>query len=550
MKIDKLISRIELGDIKIPDFQRGYVWKKQQVLDLLDSIYKDFPIGSILFWESHEILNSVRNIAGVNLPQLSPQYPVNYVLDGQQRLSSIYAVFKHGHSDIEYEDTHVGISDHSIFNIYFDLENEKFVHYSQVPSKELIGSQPNNTLFNEKLVQNKGKYFKLSELFDIDRFFNAVEKLSPDTRQTARKLQSKFINYEVPIVTIRGRETNEVGVIFERINNTGTELNTLDLLIAWTWTEDFNLRSEIKAISDILHQKDYDRISEKVILQCLSAIVYGKVETDTIFESLKNKKTLKGNLDILTESLKRSVDFLRREFKILSTDFLPSQFQIIPLVYYFSKKHTPSNEHLSYLKKWFWRTSFTTRYRDSTDDKVHIDLKFIDSMLNGNPVDFIKYRPDVESYEYFTSRVFLKASSTTKSFILLLVKNNPKSLYNASTIDLDQTLSSYNRKEYHHIFPKAFLKKAKVHIDKINCMANICLLPAAANKLIRDQSPSSYLANSNNLFSSLGSNEKISPDVLKSNYMPTDISIYQSNDFEKFLEERGKLLYEKYQELI
>ena len=93
LKIQKIMQKIESGEIKVPAFQRGFVWKQDQVIDILDSIYKDYPVGSILLWNSQERLRSTRNIGGFLIPETEPEYPVNYVLDGQQRLSSIYAVF-------------------------------------------------------------------------------------------------------------------------------------------------------------------------------------------------------------------------------------------------------------------------------------------------------------------------------------------------------------------------------------------------------------------------------------------------------------------------
>jgi hypothetical protein len=92
-KIDRIISRIEEGDIKIPAFQRGFVWNQDQVIDLLDSIYHDYPLGSILLWNSNERLRSTRNVGEFLIPDREPQYPVNYVLDGQPRLSTIYSIF-------------------------------------------------------------------------------------------------------------------------------------------------------------------------------------------------------------------------------------------------------------------------------------------------------------------------------------------------------------------------------------------------------------------------------------------------------------------------
>ncbi len=88
VKIDKLISRVAEGDIKIPASQRHFVWDEEQVIELLDSIYHDYPIGSILLWSSHDKLKATCNICGFSIPDRAESYPVNYVLDGQQRLST------------------------------------------------------------------------------------------------------------------------------------------------------------------------------------------------------------------------------------------------------------------------------------------------------------------------------------------------------------------------------------------------------------------------------------------------------------------------------
>jgi hypothetical protein len=125
VKIDKLLHRMEEDDIKIPAFQRGFVWKQNQVIDLLDSIYNDYPIGSVLLWNSYDKLKASRNIAGFDIPERAPQYPVNYVLDGQQRLSAIYGTFcKNRNMGPESERYKI---DPGIFGLSFDLEDEKFI---------------------------------------------------------------------------------------------------------------------------------------------------------------------------------------------------------------------------------------------------------------------------------------------------------------------------------------------------------------------------------------------------------------------------------------
>src|SRR5579859_485081 len=123
VKIDKLISRVSESDIKIPAFQRQFVWDQEQVIELLDSIYSNYPIGSILLWNSQERLKSTRNICGFVIPERADAYPVNYVLDGQQRLSTIYAVFTTQRAQGENADEN---ADLETFKIYFDLDLHEF----------------------------------------------------------------------------------------------------------------------------------------------------------------------------------------------------------------------------------------------------------------------------------------------------------------------------------------------------------------------------------------------------------------------------------------
>jgi hypothetical protein len=115
--ISELANRILTGDILLPKFQRDFVWDKRQIIDLLDSIANGYPIGSVLLWRSREQLRSERNIADLQIAPTQVDYPVNYLLDGQQRLSTICgALYWKG-----------GIAD-SRWNIVYDLRDKKFIH--------------------------------------------------------------------------------------------------------------------------------------------------------------------------------------------------------------------------------------------------------------------------------------------------------------------------------------------------------------------------------------------------------------------------------------
>lgn len=514
ISIDRLRNKIIEGEIKIPPFQRAFVWKKEQITDLLDSIYNDYPIGSVLLWEVNEKLPALRNIGGYKLPDKTEEFPLNYILDGQQRITSIFGAFVG--DDIEVEDE----SKTENFNIYFDLEDERFVHAEDL----------NNNHLN----------LKSNILFDVNGFFDEVIKLPNDQRAKARKLQSIFQNYELPTVTIKKRNKGEVGTIFERINNTGTPLSALELMIAWTWSEEYHLTEVFEKIYKLLEAKNFEEIKEKVILQCFGAIIKKTTVTKEILEL--SPESIRDNSELLIKSIEKSLDYLQQEFNIISEDFLPKPQVLVPLSFLFSKVHSPTAEQNRVIKQWFWRVAFSDRYSAGTDKKMDEDIKFFEKVLDNNFSNLTKYSISINS-NFFKTQKLSKSNAFCKATLLMLSKEIPLDLTNGIKIDTGSALSVYNRKEYHHIFPKAFLKNEyKLNDDKINVIGNFCFLPASSNKVISDKRPSIYFK------------EKIPQEdftkILESNIIPTDIKIYENDDYETFLEKRSILLMEKVKEYI
>ncbi|HVO60495.1 MAG TPA: DUF262 domain-containing protein [Terriglobales bacterium] len=509
VKIDKLLHRMEEGEIKVPAFQRGFVWKQAQVIDLLDSIYNDFPIGSILLWNSHERLKS-SNIGGFAIPEREPSYPVNYVLDGQQRLSALYGVFCKNRQLTTDEKYKV---DPAIFELYFDIDEDKFV------------AEAERIAF--------GSYLKMSCLFSTKDFLNAVQSLDSERMGRAERLLSKFSNYEVPVIVTSKRNKGDVGTIFERINNTGTKLTTFDLMIAWTWSEDFHLREKIDEILDILDQKGYGETDEKIVLQCLSSIVKQTVRTKDIL-SLEPDE-VKANIDKLQDALEKTVDFLATELKVLSGDFLPQSHQIIPIAYFFSQVNTPTADQCDVVRKWFWRTSFSLRYAGATDLRLNQDIALFHRLA--------KYKIErLDEFELpLTEKTliqtpFARTNVYTRSFLLLLGQLQPRNLVNGVAIDVDVALSKYNSKEYHHIFPRAFLKERGIPDTKIGSICNFCYLPSDSNKKISKRAPSDYI------FNIVPSGQRHL--ILQSNLMPIDLDIYLKDDYDAFLSKRASLALE------
>ncbi len=515
IKIDRLRNKIIEGNIKIPPFQRTFVWKQEQVIELLDSIINDYPIGSVLLWETKDNLPAKRNIGGFNLPDPTEDYPINYVLDGQQRVTSIFGVFCF---DLEKEDTDE--YDSSIFDIVYDIEEKQF-------------------LSNEDVEEGK-KYLPLKLIFDNFSFNNFIRNNDLNAEETASivDLQSLFQNYELPLVTIKKRDKSEVGIIFERVNNTGTPLSTLDLMIAWTWVENFHLKEKFQDIFETLEDKNFGNLKNKVVLQCISAIISQTTKTKSILELKPDE--VRDNIDLLKSSLEKAIDYLSTQFNCLSYDFLPRVQQIVPLTYLFSKKNFLSNDESKAIKKWFWRTSFSNRYSASTDQRMDDDITFMNSIMDGDFSQLEKYATNINQTQ-FEKLKFTKSNSFVRAYLLLLAHQQPLDLTNGDRVDVGTALSQYNRKQYHHIFPRAFLKGKEYVNDDINKAVNFCILPASSNRVISDKKPSDYFKNV--------IPQTTKEDILVTNLVPLENAIYDDDNYEKFTEKRTEIVLEEIKRL-
>ncbi len=510
-KIDRIINRINSGDIRIPAFQRAYVWKQSQILDLLDSILRNYPIGSILLWSTSEKLKHTRNIAGYSIPDNAEEYPVNYVLDGQQRVSSVYATF----SDKTEQDSSTANYNPNLdlFEIYYSFTKNAFV-----PKNEIDFSS-NDVIY-------------LRNFLNGAKLIDSLKTLDPKFHNEAQELYSKFINYELPVVTIKNREKSEVGIIFERINNTGTKLTTLDLMTAWTWTDDFHLLESMNELQEELEEKNFGDLTQNILLQAISGLIQNDTTTKAITDL--SGEQVRDNWATFCESLRKSIDFLSSELNCSHLDFLPAQQQIIALVKFFSIPLMPNASQLKELKKWFWKISFSNRYSTGqTTDKMNFDIQRIIEMRNDNFIESNKIRYTVSKSELIETK-FSKANPLTRAFLLLMAQHKPLDLIKNTKIDIALSLSKYNRKQFHHIFPNAFLKKQGFPHTKIFSLVNFCFLPADSNKKISKKSPSDYF------FSLIPSADY--NDILTSNLIPLTKTVYTSDNYNDFLEKRAELI--------
>lgn len=513
MRIKALIDKLQQGEVKIPKFQRNYVWKQKDVIELMDSLYKGYPIGSLLFWRTSNKLNDEKNIGGYQLPETQDIYPTNYVLDGQQRLTTIYSVFIS-------RDTHTNIN--KIFDISFDLNTEEFVE-SKNASAESI---------------------PLNILFDNKSFRHATREFDEDMADKAAEIQEIFMNYEIPIVTIFGMEIEQVATIFERINSTGKKLTVFDLMVAATWKDGFDLRDEISKLIDEVKENGYGELSDVTLLKCLSVINNGKLKKNDIFQLREiDTDELIEKMAKMKEGLFKAIDFLNNQLFVKSIDFLPYDFQLVLLTNFFAYDTNHSASMIELIKKWFWRSSFSERYQGASNSILEKDINDCNRILNNDLDDVFDFNLNIDKKRLINFE-FKKGTAFSNAIICLFASNKPKSIKTGLEINLRSTLSSYNREEFHHIFPKGYLNKVS-RGAKYNSICNITILPSYDNKKISCKAPSLYFRE---IDVELGS---IYKDIAESNfiYIDNDCGIYK-DDYEKFLDERANLIIKKINSIV
>jgi hypothetical protein len=476
--IRQLLQRIADGEIRIPAFQREFVWEPDRVQFLMDSIFKGYPIGTVLFWRTKEKLAYDRDLGPFTLPAPKKEYPIDYVLDGQQRLTSIFSTFQ---TDLRQNpDTQIRWTD-----IYFDLEASPNAQDSQ-----FLALEP---------TEVKKQHIPLRALFNVAEFGTLTRTIT-DNEQLKRvdQLQALFKEAQIPVETVETEERSKIAIIFERINRGGVPLDTYQLLSAWTWSGDFDLRTKFDELSNELDEVGYNDLREDpdLLLKCCAAVVRNDASAHAIID-LKGAE-VRDSFDVLRNGVLGAIDFLRRDCGVASLKILPYKSMIIPLARCFATDKSagfhPNAKQRQALRHWFWHSCFSRRYSNSVDTALSQDIAAVQQLLAGNTTDFDKRSFRVEP-SYFTENTFLLSSVNTKVFVLLLAQAKPKSFISSAAVDLENVLVMCNRTEFHHIFPKNFLMTKENITDRSQqfMLANFSFLSQADNRTIQDKAPSEYV---------------------------------------------------------
>lgn len=521
LKVDRLslgtiMQDIERGVIRIPRFQRNFVWERKLIITLLDSMYKEYPIGTIFFWDAPAQYNDLlRSIDHLNQPPLDAKRGYRFILDGQQRLTSLYAVIK---------GLTIGQEDYS--KIVVDLDSPK-------PER----------IFQYRKADNQ-RWVSVRDLLAVD-VFSLYNMLTTDTRKrNFERYRTALNNYPFSVVIVSDDMHVEDAIeIFERINRQGQKLTRYDLIAASVLKGDFDLRERVRRdiIDKLKH--NFGKIEETSIPQALALNIKGKTEHATQL-GLQTEE-VETAWDKTVEAFLTAVDFVRQNLGVARKDFLPYDAMLPVLAYYFYTIGTSSvlsPYHREQIEIWFWRTAFSERYSGASQTRMTEDAAWIKRLIDEN-------EPYNQSISLDISIVMGSSMRSTTSAVrngvlCLLNLKRPLNFRNASEIEIKgEHFSRFTRAERHHIFPINFLKQGKYSkLRWVHLVPNFCFIPSDLNKYISDKAPSEYMEEMSKYYGSFEEFER----VMLSHLIPVDDSSgIWTDDYELFLAQRANLLLDE-----
>ncbi|HVZ79490.1 MAG TPA: DUF262 domain-containing protein [bacterium] len=516
-----LIDEIEVGLLKIPQFQREVVWDLPDCVKLIDSVYKCFPIGSLVIWETYEKLADVRSIGNITLPLPPDGRKPSYVLDGQQRLTALYACAKE--ASVKRKNRRNPIP----YVAWYDFEKDEFTHL-----KPEIG-----VTFRQLISDN------------YDPFRDPLPEIyKPIFTKVRTVLLEK---YKFACVEIDERDLEQACIIFERINNSGKKLTVFDLLVAKLYPFSFDLRAKWKELEKSL--KHFDGLNPILPMQSISlkTIRLDEDKTSSEFEKygchkrhlLKIDSTyVSENWEEVTECFKLALDFAQTRLGIAEYDLLAYEptIPLITLFFLLNDHKGPNGNQAIWLERYFWRSCISARYSSSPESSMEEDgLLIREIQRNGSPA---LLKVNQVTPEMILDARYDRRDGFVLTILAMLASRKPRSFKSSTLIPIPTSFSKYNATELHHIFPRGWLKRTgkKDWLDKEHSLANICMAPAKEQRHeIAAKPPSEYLE----MFST--SNPQLDL-ALESHLLNGELEKYLKKDqFDDFLKARAKVMADK-----
>lgn len=340
--VDDLFEEIDSGRIRIPRFQRPFVWKPRNMLALFDSIHRGYPIGNLLFWQTDIPVETTGEIGPITFGSNTKQTPA-LILDGQQRLSTLYGALR-----IQDKMAHPQEQSSWQWRVFYDLRNKEFIH---IPSQK---PEPHHLPVRAVL--------KTVDFLTYSRSLVAQTPRDADALiAEAERVVQRIKSYKFAITRIQGGTMAEAVEIFSRLNTTGRPMTPDEMVSALTYKEGqskFHLASRIDRILDRIAPLGFAGFSRTFLFRSIVAATgRSMLNADWARVSREFSAGAAQSVDEVESSIVMAIDFLRESFGVTSDRMLPYSYQLVMLAEFFRGQTNPDEEKHQLLRQWFWRTS-------------------------------------------------------------------------------------------------------------------------------------------------------------------------------------------------
>lgn len=569
----EILKDVNSGKIQLPDFQRGWVWDDDRIKGVIASVAKSFPIGAVMLLETgnENIRFKTKPVEGVL--GLNGTKPEMLILDGQQRITSLYQAImtkrvvntrnskgyeikrwyyidmvKALDTDSDLEEAIFSINENKIItenigrDIILDLSTEE--------------NEFKNLMYPVSMVNNYDEWrTKFIEYWDYDRdkikFWNEFEK----------KIIKGFNGYNLPVIVMKKENTKEaVCQVFEKVNTGGVSLTVFELLTASFASDGFDLKADWEDIKNkfkpykILNKTSNTDIIQAITLYStfnkrLAAITSGLTENIPSV-SAKRKEMLNLTLseylkyrDEIVEGFIKSSKILVENHIFNSRD-LPYSTQLVPMAAILAKLGDKIDNvgNKNKLMRWFWCGVFGELYGSANETRYALDMIQVTDWIENNAEE-PKTIYDANFSPSRLNTLRTRNSAAYKGVYALMMDENTKDWLSATKIDFITYFSESI--DIHHIFPVAWCEKNNIPRNDYDCIINKTPLSGRTNRIVRGDAPSKYLER---LKKRAGVSDSEFNDILRSHLVSPDY-MYK-DDFYGFFNNRKEQILQRIEKAI
>jgi hypothetical protein len=421
--LEDIFSMVEAGILRIPNFQRPFVWNDSMMLTLIDSILEGYPIGSLLFWRPvyREPFRSTDFIGPFEI-SIAKDRDISYVIDGYQRLTTLFVVLNNSRRKGRQIDPK--------FTIYWDLVERRLEQQRK--------SDPPGSFVPLNLLWNTNDLIRESER--VRREFPEQAEIYVNDLQS---IYSKLRSYKLATITMDGGDLDSAVAIFARLNSTGRKVSEVQMLNALTKTD---LDSKFSEIRESIRPYFFDDLEDRHLMRSL----YLSNGSDMYkMKPAEFSKKFGGQLDRISTASKSGLalasEFLWNRCGVPGIQWLPYAMQIIVIGEFFRRCLNPTEFQLARLEKWFWATSYQSWFGGANSTKVRSAIDDIVRLAVDSEIEFASI--DFQSPSDPFPKDFQANSARVRTFFLFYLSMNPQPLaLSGEILDSKHLLATYGRK--------------------------------------------------------------------------------------------------------